>query len=60
MNTLKERYRQNFYRGKREVDEIVEAIKKLPKSDRTRMFYMIQGAQLIADNSNTPIDRAAV
>lgn len=45
---------------KREVDEIVEAIKKLPKNARTRMFYMIQGAQLIADNSNTQTDRAVV
>lgn len=45
---------------KREVDEIVEAIKKLPKNARTRMFYMIQGAQLIADNSTPQTDRAAV
>lgn len=45
---------------KREVDEIVEAIKKLPKNARTRMFYMIQGAQLIADSGNTQTDRAAV
>lgn len=47
---------------KREVDEIVEAIKRLPKNARTKMFYMIQGAQLIADskdNKAAPTDRAA-
>ncbi|MBS6063650.1 MAG: hypothetical protein KH972_07265 [Peptostreptococcaceae bacterium] len=40
---------------KKEIEEIVTAIKGLPKSARTKIFYMTQGAQLIVDSKKAAI-----